>query len=379
MSQETLERELARRAEDVHGAPFSFEDVRGKAVSIRRRRRAAVTGAVAAVVALALIVPTILTGGDGPGSKAPEPAPPAPGHTAVLHDGTLTLPDGDTVTLDVENADVQQLAVLTDGRIVLSQDTPDVVRVYAPDGTLQDEYDVQSSELATSADDDAVSWIGGERIGDRGVRVLASGVVEPAVLAGIPAAGEYVGFVNAVLDPQRVLVSGDSYTDGVVTPTDFEDLVTSEPLTVTDVNADGSLWAVQFPSKSPDQQDGCAALYDPEADEVVAENCETSFLQFSPDGQHLLGVRGDNTMWGEATVLDLDLEVVGRWESPGGGDVIKSVAWSDSEHLLVSETNWKDSTWSQARVDLTWSDREVVDGPVQGGNPEVVNEYLLSE
>ena len=48
MTQETFERELSRRADDVHGAPFTFEDVRGKAVSIRHRRRAALAGGVAA-------------------------------------------------------------------------------------------------------------------------------------------------------------------------------------------------------------------------------------------------------------------------------------------------------------------------------------------
>ena len=78
-------------------------------------------------------VPAVLSGSldraDGP-----EPAPPAPtqsAHTAVLHDGEVTMPDGRTVRLDVAPSDVQQLGVLTDGRIVVAMTKPLAVRVYS--------------------------------------------------------------------------------------------------------------------------------------------------------------------------------------------------------------------------------------------------------
>ena len=45
MSEQMFTRELERRADDVQSAPLSFEDVRGRARSIRRRRQALVTGA----------------------------------------------------------------------------------------------------------------------------------------------------------------------------------------------------------------------------------------------------------------------------------------------------------------------------------------------
>ena len=144
------------------------------------------------------------------------------------------------------------------------------------------------------------------------------------------------------------------------------------------MSPDGSLWAVQYPDDA-DPQFGCAGLLDPDTNEVVATNCETADLRFSPDGRHLLGMRGDNNMYGDAVVLDLDLDRVGGWESTGDGDVVSRAAWADAGHLLVAETNWQDSTWSLVRVDLRWSEREVLDGPAAGGNPEIVVEYSLSE
>ena len=374
MTQETFERELTRRADDVHGAPFSLDDVRGKAMSIRRRRRAAVAGGVAAVVALVVLVPTVLGGGSGPKSDGVDPAPPAPGHSAVLHDGTLTLPDGSEVRLGVDNEDVTQLGVLTDGRIVLALQQPFAVRVYQPDGTLQEQYAVQTNAITMSANDDAVAWIGE----DFRSWVLASGAAEPVQLNGVPMPGEASGSIDAVLSPDHLLVGDWNTTTGEVIGNSYRQLTSSEPFRVTDVSPDGDLWAVVLPP-GPDEQFGCAALYDPEGAEIVAETCDTWGLRFSPDGQHLLGSRGDNAMISDATVLDLDLAPVGQWESSGRGDVLKSVVWSDAGHLLVSETNWKDSSWALVRVDLTWADREVLDGPVSGGNPETTNEYLLSE
>ena len=148
MTEETFVRELERRADHVHGAPFSFDDVRGKARSIQRRRRTAVAGAAAAVVAAAIVLPMALTGGSEGTSPEPAPSPPTSTPTTppstpgtpgapVLHDGVLTLADGSTVPVDVGNAEVNQLGVLTDGRIVVASSKPYGVRVYAADGNLE--------------------------------------------------------------------------------------------------------------------------------------------------------------------------------------------------------------------------------------------------
>lgn len=376
MSQDMFERELTRRAEDVHGAPFSLADVRGRATSIKRRRRAAVAGGVAAAVALVAIVPAMLGGDGGPKSDGVDPAPPAPGNTAVLHDGTLTLPSGDTVALDVDNADVQQLAVLTDGRIVVASSEPYGIQVFNPDGTLQERYPAQVNALTTSADDSAVAWVGGERISDRDVRVLESGVAEPTLLPGIPAAGESTGFVSAVLAPDRLLVDGGNGTDAVLTPDATEPSGLDELVTVTDVSPDGSLWAVRYPDQA-DPQFGCSGLWDPDAGEMVARSCDTALLEFAPDGQHLTGALGDNRTWGSVEVFDLDLEQVASLE-PDRGSAVSDWAWSDADHLLVSEADPQGTAWRLVEVDIEAGEREVVAGPVGGGLPESMSEFLFS-
>lgn len=378
MSQEIFERELHRRADQVHGAPYSFDDVRGKALSIRRRRRTAVAGGVAAAVALVVLVPTLLGGGSGPKSQAPEPAPATPGHTAVLHDGTLTLPDGGTVALGIDNEDVTNFGVLTDGRIVVATSQPYGIQVFGPDGALREQYPALVNVLTMSPSDDAVAWIGGGGDADRGVRILASGAAEPAILPGIPAAGESPGAVNAVLGADRVLVDGGYGTDSVLTPEGPEPSGLDELVTVDDVSPDGRLWAVHHPDDA-DPQFGCSGLYDPGADQMVARSCDTALLRFSPDGQHLTGAIGDGGTWASVEVFGLDLRPVVSYE-PTGQQTITDWAWADDEHLLVvvSELG-EDPQWSLVRVPVDGSPTSVVDGPVPGPSPQLGSLIALSD
>lgn len=370
MTQETFERELARRADHVHGVPLSFDDVRGRARSIQRRRRAAVAAAVAAVVALVVLVPTVLSGHR---ERGVEPAPAPRGHTAVLHGGVVTLADGHRVDLGIDNADVTDFSVLTDGRIVVAMQEPYAVRVYGPDGSQQDQYPVQLNALTTSADDTMVAWVAK----DFTIRVLESGTAEPVERAGIPMPGESPGSIDAVLDDGTLLVGDFTTTTGEVTDEGYRELTASEPLRVTDVGPDGDAWAVGFPP-GENEQFGCAGVYDPKQEVVVARTCDTSALRFAPDGRHLIGTRGDNNMAGEVSVLDLDLQQVGRF-APGRGSVVSRVAWADADHLLVAVAGLEDSRWSLERVGLAGTDPEVVEGPVDGRNAEIVVEYLLAE
>ena len=373
MSQETFERELARRADGVHGAPLSLDDVRGRARSIQRRRRGAVVGTVAAAVALAVIVPSVLGGGHGKGSQAPDPAPPVPGHTAVLHDGTVTLPGGTLVDLGVDTADVTQLSVLSDGRIVLAMQRPVTVRVYDADGAAHTDYPVQTNAITADARGDAVAWIGE----DFRIRVLSSGATEPATMAGVPMGGEAVGSIDAVLAPDQVLVGDGSDTTGEVTPDGYRPLRTAQRFQVDDVSPDGSLWAVHYPA-SADQQFGCSSLYDPEGDRFVAKSCTTSELRFAPDGRHLLGMRGDNQMYGSVEVFDTDLGQIRSW-SPGASTVVKGAAWDDSSHLLlVTAGLGAQPRWSLVRLPLGDAP-DVVAGPEAGPNAELPPTFLLSD
>ncbi len=181
-----------------------------------------------------------------------------------------------------------------------------------------------------------------------------------------------------MLDPQHLLVGDHTTTVGELTPDGVRDLHTSEPLRVSDVSPDGGLWAVSFMA-SEGRDLGCAGLYDPDADEVVARSCDVYDLTFAPDGTHLLGWYGENNMVSDVSVLDRDLKKVGGFAPEGRTAAVSRVAWADATHLVAGVTDWKASTWSLERVDLEGGDPEVVEGPASGGNPERVAEYLLSE
>lgn len=369
MSEETFARGLERHAEQVEDAPLTLDAVRGRALRIRRRRRTVAVVAAAAVVA-AIVVPIALVRGD---DRAVEPAPDLSHRGAsVLHDGVLTAPDGSTVPLDVDNADVTDLAVLSDGRIVLALQRPYAVQVYSESGVLTDSYDVAANTLTASPDDTAVAWVAD----DYRVRVLSSGADEPDALPGIPMAGEAVGSIDAVLDAEHLLVGDYSTTTGEITPDGYQRLRTSEPLRVTDVDPAGTLWAVQYPDES-DPQFGCSGLYDPASDQITARTCETGSLRFSPDGEHLLGSRGDNSMAGTVDVLDRDLARVGLID-PGRPEVVSRYGWADATHVLLGVVDLDDSRWSLVRFGVENGEEEVLEAPADGRNPETVAEYLFS-
>jgi hypothetical protein len=380
MTEETFARELERRADQalggLHGAPLTFEDVRTRARGIRRRRRAAAAGAVAALVAVAIVVPATLTGGSDR-SQGPDPAPPAPTApgASVLHDGAVTRPDGSTVPVDVSNANVTDFGVLTDGRVVVALQRPYAVRVFAADGRLQATYPVQANVITMSADDSVAAWVDE----DYRTAVLRSGVAEPATMDGPPSpGGESPGSIDAVLDAEHLLVGDFNTTTGVLTPEGVTDLTTSEPLRVSDVSPDGGLWAVQLPRPGADPQFGCSGLYDPATEELVAENCDTSLLEFSPDGRHLTGARGDNAMWGSVEVFDVGLREVGRIELEG--QVVKDWGWADAEHVLATVAALHGSPQGTlVRVAADGTAPETVAGPVEGPNAESPPEFILSE
>ena len=383
MSEETLVRELERRADDVHPRHLGFEEVRRSALRIRRRRRVAVAGGAAAAVAVCVLVPTSLLGGS-PRSEAPDPAPPTPsGHTAVLHDRQVTLPDGSTVEVDLDNRDVTQLGVLSDGRIVAATQSPQGIQVFSPAGELVILYQDVVNAITMSADDTLAAWI------DENSRVvvLESGVAEPTTFDwGIPMPGEATGGIDAVYGSDCAhdgctVLGGDYSTTTTMLTARSEpgtDLSTSQPLRVEDVSPDGDLWAVEFPS-APDHQFGCSGIYEVATDRVLATSCRTSGLRFAPDGKHLLGMRGDNAMFGQVEVYDEELRRVIVFDPPGRG-VVKAASWADESHLLVVTADLADQgQWSLVRVPIDGGEPETVADAVDGPNPENASAFVLSD
>lgn len=372
-----LSREFHRRADDRHDAPLTLDDVRSRARGIRRRRRVAAASSIAAAVALVAALSTALPGLDRADDVQPAPAPSPGRGAAVLHDGVVTLPGGDTVNVDLANSDVSQFGVLTDGRLVVANQAEQAVQVFAPDGSLAATYPVDLLLVTMSSTDELAAWTQGSR-----VQVLETGISEPVQLAHMPKSARTIPMVDAVTgdhcadDGCQAILSDGTTTTSEVSVDGVRELATSEPLRVTDVSPDGETWAVAFPA-AEDEQYGCVGLYDPATDQVTARSCRASGLEFSPDGQHLLSGFYENNMASEVTMLDRDLEVVGK-VSPSP-QVVSRAAWADDTHVLAVLAGLEDNRWSLVRASLDGGDPETVAGPVRGGNPELLSEYLPSE
>ena len=371
-----LAAELRTRADDLHAAPISFAGVRGRARSIRRRRRAVAGGAAAAVVAAVLVVPTLLGGGLHRAER-PQPAPPAPERTSsatMLHGGTLTLPDGSRRGLDLRSPDVGQFVVLTDGRLVLTNQARSRIEVYDAGGDLTDTYPVDYVALTLSPTSELAAWVDPRSR----VQVLESGSPAPAEMAPVPLPGEATPVIDAVVGSDcasggcRVL-AGDGNTTTAQSDVDgARDLGADEELRVLDVSPDEKTWAVSFPP-GPNEQYGCVGLYDVAGATVTARSCTTSGLQFSPDGEHLVGAFYENNMASDVTVLDRDLEPVLAYRPKPR--VVSRVTWDGPTHLLAGVVDLDDSSWSLERVDIGDGSTTTLDGPAPGSNPEIVADY----
>ena len=81
-------------------------------------------------------------------------------------------------------------------------------------------------------------------------------------------------------------------------------------------------------------------------------------------------------MAGEVSVLDRDLRVVR--EIKPDPQVVSRAAWGDATHVLVAQAGLDDNRWTLVRYPLGGGDPETVAGPVSGGNPERMSEYLPS-
>ena len=119
------------------------------------------------------------------------------------------------------------------------------------------------------------------------------------------------------------------------------------------------------------EQFGCSGIYEVETGRVLARNCDTSGLRFAPYGRHLLGMRGDNAMFGQVQVYDEELPQVSVYQPPGKG-VVKTAAWADESHLFVVIADLDSQPgWSLLRVPIDGGAPETVVGPVAGPNPEM--------
>lgn len=370
-----MSREFDKRVRDLHEAPLTFDNVKGKAMTIRRNRRIAVTGGILA--AAAVIVPVAILAGNGLGnaddarpdfasnSVAPtqatdpnDPTPPtdAPGaavRVSYLEGSTWHRVDGSTVELGeayfsaVELGDQLVATSNTDGQLN--------VDVIDADGDVADSFEALSypaanpdhTTVAYVASDGSLMtrWAGGEV-------AMGEGFVDGDSVAGLTGGPD----CHEVVDGCVVFINhGDGSAAELLDSHGIRDLAMPGALKLNDVSSSGLLAAQ---TESTDLG-SCSVVFDRAANDNVFETCDATLFAFSPDGSYLTGSSAYLDGIGPAyvTILDATDGTELARLTPTKGFVRESV-WEDPDHALV--TTYEQGEWRIFRLGVDGSSEQVL-------------------
>jgi len=387
-----LGEELNDRAGDIGGARLHLRDVRGRATSIRRRRRVAAGVVAAAVIALA--VPVGLNVADGTTKNSPPVAPspdptPAPAPQA---DGSFLLtikglPAGEPARIGYTRLDQKQLVMPAE-----TFDTPDAYQEITPYGTdgwlairagdypptgsqvveLTADFEVvraasAGSSLVLSSNAGQVAWVELED----GRSVLATGSTDGSAPTRTDLGDGVAQPVGFLPDDRVVFANTDQATGeeafGVVAPdgtvTEFGGF-----LTINDASDVNGLVAGQTDYR----QDGtsCGGVL---ANSGMAwETCDYTLGRFSPDGRYVVGLANQYDGPGSTTVSILDAAsgdpLVDFRPADGTYIGVDQVEWEDEDTILATVTQGSE----QALLRLEMDGRiELVDGPYRLSELEI--------
>jgi hypothetical protein len=334
-----MSREFDRRVRDLHEAPLTFENVKGKAMTIRRNRRIAVAGGVLA--AAAVIVPVAVFAGDGLGrtddrqdfatnspspTQATDPNDPTPTEAPVgtpgagyLEGATWHRADGTTVQLDRR---YDGGAELGDNLYAVRNNDGLTLDLITADGSVFESFDVLSYPV-TDADHTTVAYIDAEGM------LVVDGTESGGPVADGFADGDTVA---AVTGPDEVFINhGDGTTPEVVDSEGNREEAVPDALKINDVSPDGRIAA----QTGSEDAGSCSAVRELDGP-IVFETCDYSFENFSPDGAYLSGTDAYRDGFGQGYVVILDAEgsEVARWEGTEGGAI--QWVWEDNTHLLIN-------------------------------------------
>jgi len=336
-----MSRTFDQRVRDLHEAPLSFDQVKGKAGRIRRTRRLAVAGG--ALAAAAVIVPIVVfAGGKLTDDSGPEPAP-KPKETATdpnapgfgyLEGKTLHRADGSTTDLAARYTWATEIgdtlfAVRNDDETGnLSLDVLD------ESGTPTETVPLSSYPIVND-DHTVLGYI--ETDGD----LITRGEAADSVLStAVPA--------NAL--PTTLTGGADCENDGCVVyfepeggggesfvvsvPSGIVDPAVPDTIGVQDADETGRS-TVQI---SYTDQGSCGGVAEPGGNGYVYlwQTCDFFLFEISPGSKYVDATHAYLDGFGNAYASILDAatgrEII-RFDPPDG--TITQTVWQDSEHLLA--------------------------------------------
>ncbi|MGZ8742186.1 MAG: hypothetical protein ACXWXO_04620 [Nocardioides sp.] len=354
-----LAQELHQRSAGVGGHPIGMDDVRGRARSIRRRRNA-VRGVVAAMVAsVAIPGGLMLSDSLGTNGTAPPPAASTTPQPTQRPDGSFPLTVHD---LPRGEAAGIPYVVAKDDRLVTPDATLDLPESYSmvtpydagwmaigssqhPGDVilLDDNLEVTHTEpsggyeLAVSADRSHVAYVVRES-SDQVMLVNApTDGTDPVTWIINVAGGESldpVGFLDddtVVYNSDVADVMGIARTGGTVTPV--------EGLRRIDDASEATGLISGLVSYGIDG--GCSGVMEPDSGKMLWKSCDHSNLRFSPDGRLVVADASYFDGPGSPTLTILDASTgaeVAHFSPERGTRTVVGVsqaAWEDADTVLA--------------------------------------------
>ena len=387
-----LNRTLHEHADGVHGAPLAFDDVRGKALSIRRRRRLASGLGVAAAVAV--IVPTAMFATQG-NDSSPQPATALPTATDTNTPSASSSPTStptmgsDPHALDITNLPTgapPAVPLTTHGGQAAARTGEAVVR-WTPEGVVVEAGGrtfgpyLTSYGLAVNAAGTAIAWSTDE--GD--VMVWADGGEEPFTIANFGQSYPQVAAVTGT-DCLRGKASDCSYFVSHSNPEtgEQESVRISGDGVLADVDPERSILAVRDATDSglvlgitkfDDMRPGtCSVVLDPAqtGSTPLLDTCEYALDQFSPNGSYVLATNtyGDGIGSTMMAIYETAGDRLAYRDNRSTKDLrfYNDAVWEDDTHVLF--TLFQDGQWSMVRMNVDGA-MELAIGPQPGEAEEV--------
>ncbi|MFB9313676.1 hypothetical protein [Nocardioides plantarum] len=370
--------EFDRRVRDLHEAPLTLDQVKGKAVTIKNKRRAAVAGAVLA--AAAVIVPVAVAAGNGfghdkadvapatstPSETATDPAtpdptpdptpPPAAGAgVAYLEGADYHRADGTVTTLP--SADYLDAAVLGDQvaayRFAGENGVVDLI-----DGqTVSQTYEVRTS-MVTAPDGATVAFVttDDELVflnGEHGEQSL--GKVDPDVtLSAIIGDGD-CGLESGC----HPFLEHADFTTGDAFEINYEGPETAPAPGALQVHDADDRFLVSVTTKVTDDST-CGGLFERRSQQWVFQTCEHQVQEISPTGEFTTAFPSyyDGLGPGSFSILGTDGEPVAEKTAKDG--VVERVGWLDDTHAVA--TVYDDGAWKIISLGVDGEEKVLVEG-----------------
>lgn len=388
--QDLLTQELHHRSAGVGGHPIDMDDVRGRARTIRRRRNA-VRGVVAAMVA-AVAVPAGLSLTDSlsstgsvappvssetvaPSPDAPTPQPAgtfpltirdlprgeAPGLSYVLNEGDqLVTPRG---SFDLQES-YSMMTPYAGGWLAIgsSRHPGDVIMLDA-DLEVTHTDPAGGYEIAVSQDGSHVAYTvreGNDRILLVNAPTDGTDVVTWTIDVPRGESLDPVGFLDddtVVYNSDTADVMGIARTGGTLTPI--------EGLRRIDDASEATGLVSGLVSFDDATSSGCSGVMDPESGDLLWQSCDHSLLRFSPDGRFVVAAPSyyDGPGPSSLSVLDASTgEPLVEFSPERGGRTVVGVAqsaWEDADTVLALVSEGEDQ--AMVRMELDGSLEAVTD------------------